>query len=159
MEAAVPSAPNDVHDVIDELYQSFCFDAGGEADWESMRALFAPGATFVAPIAPASQPEGVDAEAFIASFKNWIATSKEGRTGMHERVLLTRMDQFGSIAQAWVFFEGFTPGQDKAQTRGMDAIQFVLTPAGWRVMSFMSQYESEDVRLPGNVLVRDQRRK
>ena len=47
-----PDAARTVEGAIDALYDAFGWDAGGEADWDGMRDLFADGAVFVAPIPP-----------------------------------------------------------------------------------------------------------
>ena len=129
---------------LDTLYEAFCFDAGGEADWAAMEALFADGAAFVSPGAA----HAVDAEQFLVDFREFIRTSPLGKTGFHERILKVRVDHFGSIAHAWVAFEGFVPGEVEARTRGLDSIQFVLEDEQWRLVSFTTQYEREGLPLP-----------
>lgn len=146
-------------DTVEELYRTFCFDAGGPADWDGMRALFAPGAAFAAPIAPDAEPTLMDADEFVRRFQEWIADSEEGRSGLHERIVAMKVDRFGNIAQAWVVFEGFVPVEEEgaeppAATRGIDSIQLVLSPDGWRVASFTSQFEDGEVALPADYLIR-----
>ena len=48
----------------------------------------------------------------------------------------------------FVVFEGFVPADGGAVTRGLDSIQLVRTEEGWRLVSFTTQYENEDLRLP-----------
>ena len=142
-----------IEHTIDELYEAFCFDAGGEADWAGMRALFAEGAGFVAPIAPGSTPRAVDADQFVADFREWVTTTPIGETGLHERVIGTRVDVFETIAHAYVAFEGFVPGREEAETRGLDSIQLVKDGEDWKVVSFTSQYEGGELVLPARFVV------
>ena len=143
-----PDGLREVHATIEALYLAFCFDAGGEPDWEAMRALFVEGAAFVPPIAPGATPAAGDADAFLSDFARWIETSDVGTTGLHERILRVRVDRFGHIAHAWVAFEGHLPGEADARTRGLDSIQLVLDGERWKVASFTSQYEGRGLLLP-----------
>ncbi len=138
--------------MLEDLYATFCFDADDQADWEGMRAHFADGASFVAPIPAGGVPKAVDAQQFIADFQNWIATSEVGNTGLHERIVHLRIDVFGSVAHAFVTFEGFVPPDPSATTRGLDSIQLVKSGTRWLLASFSTQYESEGSKLPQRFL-------
>lgn len=133
---------------LEELYRSFCFDAGGQPDWDGMRSLFADGASFVAPVREGDTPRAVGADEFLRDFRAWIAGSEIGGTGRHERIVRTRIDLFGEIAHAYVTFEGRVPASGKVVTRGLDSIQLVKDRERWLVASFSTQYESEDAPLP-----------
>jgi len=148
-----------VRTTIDELYEAFCFDPGGEADWDGMRALFCEGAAFVAPIAPGATPVAVDTERFLADFQEWVRGSRIGRTGFHERVTHARIDLFGNVAHAWVTFDGFVPPEGfeaaggaeaalRQQTRGLDSLQLVFDGERWLVASFTSHYAGPGEPLP-----------
>lgn len=137
---------------LERLYEAFDFGPGGEADWDAMRALFAPGATFYAPIAPGAEPVGVDAERFVADFQAWSRSSPDVRDGLHERILSTRIERCGNVAHAWVTFTGFVPGSGEVRTRGVDSIQLVRSGAQWQLASFTSHFESEREPLPARFL-------
>lgn len=148
-----------VRATLDELYIAFCFEPGGEADWDGMRALFCEGAAFVAPIAPGATPVAVDSEQFLADFQDWVRGSRIGRTGFHERITHARIELFGTVAHAWVTFDGFVPpsgfeaagGAEAAarqNTRGLDSLQLVLDGDRWLVASFTSHYASAGEPMP-----------
>ena len=137
-----------IESMLDELYTSFCFDAGGEADWTRMRALIAPGATFVSPIPDGGSAAGVDVERFVADFRDWCRTGAYRETGLHERITHARIDRFGNVAHAYVTFEGFVPGEDEPRTLGLDSIQLVRDAGDWKLISFTSQYTSEARTMP-----------
>ena len=138
--AAPPN--DDVRTAIDDLYAAFDWDPGGEPDWAAQRALYLDGAVFV------SGGRAQDTEAFLATFAEWVRTGEFAESGLHERILSVRLDHFGGVAHAWVSFEGHLPGEAEARTRGLDSLQFVRTPDGWRLASFTTQYEGEGLELP-----------
>jgi hypothetical protein len=138
--------------MLDELYESFCFDAGGEADWERMRSLFAEGAAFVGPIGDEQTPRAVRSEVFLSDFRTWILETDVGRTGLHERIVHARIDLFGKVAHAYVTFEGFVPPDSAAERRGVDSIQLVKDGERWLVASFTTQYAKDGAPLPARFL-------
>lgn len=134
--------------MVERLYRAFCFNAGGEADWATMRASFAPGASFVDPFRQGQQPKAVDAECFLATFAAWCKADDVRSTGLHERILRLRLEACGGIAHAWVGFEGFQPTDGRVRTRGVDSLQLVLDRGEWKLASFATQYSSADAPLP-----------
>jgi len=137
--------------LIDDLYVAFSFDANEEADWDALRSVFTNGATFFSPISPGGTPLGVDGETFLQDFKAFITKSPLGKTGYHERVIHTRIDQLGSIAHAWVTFEAFVPGEE-VDRRGVDSIEFMLDGAEWKLVWLTTQSESAELPLPARFL-------
>lgn len=146
--APAPRPDAAVRDTLDTLYRAFCFDAGGAADWATMRSLFAEGAVFVDPFEAGARPQGRGVEPFCASFAAWCADDAVRTSGLHERILHARIETAGNIAHAWVGFEGFEPGSGKIRSRGVDSLQLVLDRGCWKVASFTTQYESAGLRLP-----------
>ena len=148
--AGSPSASEQsgIETSLNELYESFNFDAGGEADWERLRSLLIEGAVFVAPVSASRAPAAEGEAEFIEGFRAWIRASPQRENGFHERVLHRRIERFGTVAHAWVLFEGFVPGEERAVTRGLDSVQLVLDGDRWKVASFTTQFESEDLRVP-----------
>lgn len=138
-----------IRSMIDELYTSFCFDTGAQADWEAMQSLFAEGANFASPIREGAPVRIQDAQAFIADFKAWVDGSAEG---FHERIIKTQIEAFGNVATAAVTFEGFVPGNDEVQTLGLDNLQLVLDRGQWKLASFSTQYASESLPMPAGNL-------
>ena len=148
MSPAVERDTTAIEGMLDELYRAFCFDAGGEADWEAMRELFADGASFVAPIAPGQTPRAVQAHEFISDFRSSIKNSPLAQSGFHERITKKRIDYFGTVAHVYVTFEGFVPGEDSVRTRGVDSVQLVRDGQRWLLASFTTQYEGPLDALP-----------
>ena len=137
-----------IEETIGELYRSFNFDAGGEADWELLRSLLINGAVFVGPVGADESPRAVGTDEFIDGFRAWILTSPQRENGFHERSVHVRADVFGKVAHAYVVFEGFAPGDGRTKTRGLDSIQLVLDGEKWRVVSFMTQFADAENLVP-----------
>jgi hypothetical protein len=136
---------------LDALYDAFCFDAHEEPDWTALRRLVAEGAAFVAPIAEGTPPVAVDTDEFLADFREFIQSSALRETGFHERITHSRIDVFGTVAHAYVVFEGFVPG-GPTSLRGLDSIQLVRDDQQWLVASFTTQYETTEAPLPARFL-------
>ena len=130
---------------VEQLYASFCFDAGGQADWTTMQALCHPEAQFVAPYTLGAVPQVARWPQFQAEFQAYITSAPQG---VHERVLHTRIDRYGTIAQAFVTFEAYVPATGVLTGRGVDSIQFVLVGNDWKLLSFTTQYETSTLPLP-----------
>ena len=80
------------------------------------------------------------------------AHAANARTGLHERILRIRADVYGSIAHAYVSFEGYVPGEEQARTRGLDSLQFVRDGPRWLLISFTTQYERLRLPMPARFL-------
>ena len=133
---------------IGELYRSFNFERGGEADWKLLRSLVVDGAVFVGPVGEGESPHAVGVEGFIDGFRAWILQTPQRDSGFHERPVHIRADVFGKVAHAYVVFEGFAPGDGRTKTRGLDSIQLVFDGEGWRVVSFMTQFANAESPVP-----------
>ena len=142
------AAVRDIRATLDALYEAFSFDAGGAPDWEGLRKLFLPGASFVDPVKPGTPPRAVGAEEFLAKFRTWVETTEKAKAGFRERIVAVRLDHFGHVAHAYVTFEGYVPGAAAAETRGLDSIQLLLDGGFWKVASFTTQYESPELPMP-----------
>lgn len=133
-----------------ELYRSFDFDAGSEPDWEAQRRIALEGATFLSPAAPGRELSGEGVEEFIAGFRSYATSPRMAATGLHERVTSIQGHAFGGIAQLFVTFEGHLPGDSGRQTHGVDGLTYVRSGSEWRLVSFVSQYEREDLQIPAS---------
>lgn len=133
-----------------ELYRAFDFDAGAEPDWETQRALSLEGATFLSPASPEAELRGEGIEPFIEGFRAYATSRRMAATGLHERVTRIQGHVFGGIAQLFVTFEGHFPGEADRQTHGVDCLSFVQSGGEWKMVSFTSQYERDDLAIPAD---------
>jgi hypothetical protein len=141
-----------VQATLDKLYAAFCFEARGGADWDAIRDQCVDGAVFVAPIKPKETPRAVGIDQFLRDFHGFVASDAVRNTGLHERILHTQLDLFGTIAHAYVSFEAFVPGIGTIVHRGLDSIQLVKSGSEWRVVSFTTQYGTTFTPVPARFL-------
>jgi len=134
-----------------ELYRAFDFDAGAEPDWEAQRALALEGATFLPPASPGAELRGEGIEPFMDGFRAYATSRRMATTGLHERVTHIQGSVFGGIAQLFVTFEGHFPGEEERQTHGVDGLSFVQSGGQWKLVSFTSQYERDDLTIPAEL--------
>jgi hypothetical protein len=134
--------PDELKQSVEHLYEAFDFDAGGEADWESLERLFLEEASIVNPFSAGTPAQASSRAAFLRDFQAYVRSESVRATGLHERILAVRGEFRGNIAHTWVEFEGFLPATGERKTRGVDSIQWVLDSQRWRVASFTTHYQS-----------------
>ncbi|QDU65146.1 nuclear transport factor 2 family protein [Engelhardtia mirabilis] len=136
-----------IRSMLVELYESFSFGPGEEADWDGMRTLFAPGANFYSPIRAGRTPVGEDVEEFVQGFRDWVTGTPIGESGLREEITHWQIVRCGTIAHAFVTFDGVLP-DGTPYSQGVDAIQLVLDGERWLLASFTSQYARAGAPLP-----------
>jgi len=144
--------PAGLDSTLARLYRTFSFEKGRAPDWAAMRSLFLDGATIVDPVRDGTVPHAISVESFIGNFRDDVQRAPKFREGFGERILVTRVDNFGHVAHAFVTFEGFVPGKHSAESRGVDSIQLILVDGIWKIASFTTQYEKKELPLPGRFL-------
>jgi pimeloyl-ACP methyl ester carboxylesterase len=137
-----------IDSTLTRLYRAFSFEKGREPEWTTIRSAFLSGATIVDPIQERTLPHAIGVTEFIEEFRNAVKREASFREGFAERIVATRVDQYGHIAHAYVTFEGYVPGDTTARTRGVDSIQLILAGDDWKVASFITQFENKDLPLP-----------
>lgn len=141
----------EVRAVVERLYEAFCFDAGGQADWQTIEASCLPDGVYAAPCAPGSSPRLGDRSVFLADFRAWVA-SDAARSGLHERILAARIERCGGMAHAFVAFEGVDPASGERKTLGVDSLVLLDDHGRWKVASFATQYADASAGLPRRFL-------
>jgi hypothetical protein len=145
--AASASQPN-IDSTLTRLYRAFSFEKGREPEWATIRSVFLSGATIVDPVQERTPPHAIGVTQFLEEFRNAVKREASFREGFAERIVSTRVDQYGHIAHAYVTFEGYVPGDTTTRTRGVDSIQLILAGGDWKVASFTTQFENKDLPLP-----------
>jgi hypothetical protein len=121
-------------EAIAELVRTFfaAFTSGPEsgARLDALRAAFLPGAVIVRTCG--TEPAVYDVDGFIEPRRALLSGGT--LTGFREWPLDGRTEIFGDIAQHFCGYakEGLHDGEPFIG-RGMKTIQFVRTPAGWRI--------------------------
>jgi hypothetical protein len=135
---ALPSEPDGIPAAIDAA-----ISGPADKDRACMKALFTPDACMMfasvgADGAPTSTLQTVD---------EWIARVKaRGHVMLEEKQLKFRIDRYSNIAHVWSTYALYTDGKQTA--RGINSIQAIKEPGGWRVSSIVVQAESPTTPLP-----------
>lgn len=133
--------------LIETLYATVSGPAGAVRDWAPLARLHAPGARLHLTRA---QPDGtltvetLDFDAFTALHEARFA----GR-GFFERETAREIAGFGGVRHVWSTFEARRHPDDPAPyARGVNSLQLVRTPDGWRLVSATWDFERADLPLP-----------
>ncbi len=128
---------------LKDLYQSFCYGAGEEPDWELMRSVFFAGAQFVgeAPAGEAPRPQTVDE--FISSWQNVIRGSSPPTVETSERIISTKADKVGKLIRVDVLFQAMKANDPSPRKPGLDSLVFANVGGVWKILSFVVHYESK----------------
>jgi hypothetical protein len=129
-------SPAEDHRVVDGLVSTFlaAFTSGPEVveRLEALRELFIPEATIISAGGP--QPQVYDLDGFLTPRQQLLTDGtlqdfREWEESGHTQV-------FGGIAQHWSTYAKSGVRNGAAFTaRGQKTMQFVRTPAGWRITS------------------------
>ena len=87
----------------------------------------------------------------LESLDDWIARVKaRGHTILEEKQLKVHIERYGNIAHLWSSYALSSDGKQVA--RGINSIQAIKEPRGWRVTGIMVQAESVAAPLPKEYL-------
>ena len=87
----------------------------------------------------------------IQALDDWIARVKaRGHAMLEEKQLKFRIERYGNIAHLWSSYTLHSDGKQVA--RGINSIQAIKEPGGWRVTGIVVQAESVAAPLPKEYL-------
>jgi hypothetical protein len=124
-----------------------------ERDWERMRSLFAPRATFR--LTRWLRPDGVDEELREWSVEEFIGAGRAawGEDGFWEREVWSRTDRFGNLAHVLSTYEGRAGDPDSDPvTRGVNSFQLVRMAGRWWLVSTVWDIEAPGNGIPADML-------
>jgi hypothetical protein len=151
MPEAPPAVPDDVASpeaVVQALYDviSGPAEVHQPRDWDRLRSLFAPRATFR--LVRWLRPDGTDAVLREWDVEQFIDAGKGAwrDDGFWEREVRHRTEVFGNIAHVLSTYESRVGGPDtEPVSRGVNSFQLVRTAGRWWLASTVW-----DVEAPGN---------
>ena len=117
----------------------------GPRDWDAVRALFVPEARLV-PVG-AKGPLVLDVQGYIDRAGPMMA-----RQGFYESEVARRVERYGNIAHVFSTYESRHAPGDRPFARGINSIQLVSTPGGWRVLHIVWQGETPMMPIPARYL-------
>jgi hypothetical protein len=139
---ALPSEPWGIPAALDAA-----ISGPADKDRACMKALLIPEARMMfASVGPDGAPSYR-----LQTLDDWIARAKSrGHVVLEEKQLNFRIDRYGDIAHVWSLYALRSDG--KAVARGINSIQAIKEPGGWRVASITVQAESASAPLPAEYL-------
>jgi len=139
---ALPSEPEGIPAALDAA-----ITGAADKDRACMKALLIPEArmmfvSIAADGAPSYKLETLD---------DWIVRVKaRGNARLEEKQLKFRIERYGNIAHLWSSYTLHSDGKQVA--RGINSIQSIKEPGGWRVTGILVQAESVTAPLPKELL-------
>ncbi|MHA6723641.1 nuclear transport factor 2 family protein [Sphingomonas sp. RS2018] len=117
----------------------------GPRDWNALKALFVPEARLV--------PVGGKG-ALVLDIQGYIdrAGPMMAKEGFYESEVARRVERYGNIAHVFSTYESRHAPGEKPFARGINSIQLVFTPNGWRVLHIVWQGETPTLPIPGRYL-------
>ncbi|MBX7481541.1 hypothetical protein [Qipengyuania qiaonensis] len=133
-----------VERVVTQAYAVIFGPKGAERDWDTMRAMYLPGARMTA-----MRPDGIE----ICTVERYIAGKRDFLTqnGFSESTLVNRIEIYGDMAHVWSSYSGdwIEPEGNPGRTRGINSFQLRRDEEGnWRIHSLLWQVETPDLPLP-----------
>lgn len=142
--AAAATPDNDMTQIdqtVSGIYEVISGPAGQKRDFDRLRSMFAPGATFMG----------------AAGFKTGRHDTVEGyiqrsgplleKDGFHEQELGRRVEIYGNLASAWSAYDGRTD-DGSFHERGINSIQLVKINGKWLIASLLWEEETPANPLP-----------
>jgi len=139
---ALPSEPEGIPAALDAA-----ITGSADKDRACMKALLIPeGRMMFVSIAADGAPSYK-----LETLDDWIARVKaRGHARLEEKQLKFRIERYGNIAHLWSAYTLHSDGKQVA--RGINSIQAIKEPGGWRVTGILVQAESVTAPLPKELL-------
>lgn len=135
---------NDLSSIIDAMYASVCYEAGGHPDWETDEKIFAPRARMVR-----INDGGVfefDMPSYREDFERMIASGELPSFWEGEIWRETRL--FGDMAHILSAYETRRTRNGEVLNRGVNSIQLFKRNGEWKISAMIWRREGRDVRIP-----------
>jgi len=139
---ALPSEPKGIPAAIDAAVSG-----PADRDRACMKALFIPEARLMLVSLGA---DGASTYT-LQTLDDWIAGVKaRGHAKLQEKQLKFQVERYSNIAHLWSSYAFYSDGKQVA--RGINSIQAIQEPGGWRVTGIMVKAESATAPLPKEYL-------
>jgi hypothetical protein len=132
-----------VNGVIERMYASMCFEAGGFPDWETQSDVFAPSARLVR-----VNDDGVfefDPRTFRADLESKIASG--ALSSFWEGEIWREVREFGDFAHVLSAYEMRPSREGELLCRAIKSIQLVRKDGRWWISAMLWRREGREVRI------------
>lgn len=140
-----------VDKTIKALYDVISGPKGKQRDWDRFRSLCVEGCTFtgVRHEAPdRARSHRMTVEEYIKRAGPFLEES-----GFFEREMHRKLEIFGNVAHAFSTYASFNEeGKKIPFARGINSIQLLKTPSGWKIFSVLWQQEATFIPIPAAYL-------
>lgn len=139
--------------IIRALYESICFEPGGQPDWERLRSLFSQGARLVK--VSDDGTEDHDFDTFFGNVREQLASGE--LRSFDEREIHRHVDEYIPIAHVFSTYEAReAPSDDEPLFRGVNSIQLRHEADRWWVVTVLWVDESPSRPIPLEHLPREE---
>jgi hypothetical protein len=129
---------------VDDAYAAISFKNGAKPNYDSIKYAFIPQAQLIEFITDTAQILSIDN--FVKAFKTYVDSSKIET--FYETELYGRTDQYGNIAQRISSYKTYINSSDIVKERGVNSLQLIKTPQGWKVSSIIWNVEKPSLPIP-----------
>lgn len=137
-----------VDTLVDALYSSITIEPGGELpDWAYVRSMFDVDAVMALRVAKDSIAI-FTRETWIQDFKDFIVRLNIKEKGFTEKIVETKIFEFGDVATAMVWYEAGIPSTETPPRSGVDTISMMRHRGKWRVVSLTNEVAFGDRDIP-----------
>lgn len=143
LESLTQDETEKVDELLQKVYQSFCYGNAEEPDWELMRSVFFEGALFVGEVPDGEVPKPQTIEDFISSWQHAIRNSNSPTIETTEKIIETKAVKRGELIYVDVVFQGAKANDPAPKKYGLDSLVLASVDGDWKVLSFVVQYESK----------------
>lgn len=147
---AIPADVESVDAIIKAYYDTMSGPAGEARDWGRMRSLFIPDARLVT-----SRVTGAGTIPVVLKLDDFIQINGSyfEQGGYFETELSRKVDQFGSIAQAFSTYASRRALDDEAPySRGINSFQVMQMDDRWWIVTIMWDFERPENPIPERYL-------
>ena len=137
---------NSIDDLIAEMYDTVCFEAGRRPDWSRQDAIFALGARLVR-----VNDDGVfefDLPSYRANFESMIDSGE--MPSFWEAEIWRETRQFDDVAHVLSAYETRRSRGGELLNRGVNSIQLFRRDGRWWISAMIWRREGATVRISGS---------
>lgn len=129
--------------LLERLYRSFSYGPGGEPDWNAIRSCFVDNAVFIPERNPDGTIEPRNVDDLLSRWRESVRKRTSAAPRYTEKIENIAVHRREGVAYLDVEFIAVEAGDPKPRKPGLDSMQWVMTPDGWRIAAFIVQSESK----------------
>ncbi|HEX6791531.1 MAG TPA: hypothetical protein VF247_09495 [Candidatus Krumholzibacteria bacterium] len=133
--------------VVRELYRLVCVPAGGDTDWNAVRALFIPEAVIVLRVSKDASST-FTLQGWIDDFIAFNTKAKSSERGFEEKIVRMSPMVFRDIAHVLVLYEARMLDWTRPASQGVDSIELIRKGDRWWIAAITNDLPNEEHPVP-----------